>query len=77
LLIEAWSRYRPSSKENSPRAGEGARKKDLAEIYGDSFMTKLLNGIKQKQYRTKEDGNKFGDDDKLKEHLNKLLVVAN
>lgn len=40
-------------------------------------MTKLLNGIKQKQYRTKEDGNKFGDDDKLKEHLNKLLVVAN
>jgi hypothetical protein len=46
LLIEAWSRYRPSSKENSPRAGEGARKKDLAEIYGDAFMTKLLNGIK-------------------------------
>lgn len=52
LIVEAWTKYRPNSKENSPR-DTGLRKKDIAEIYGEIFMNKLLAGVKQKKYRGK------------------------
>jgi hypothetical protein len=38
LIIEAWTRYRPNSKDNSPRDGNMARKRDIHEIYGESFI---------------------------------------
>lgn len=48
------------------------KKKDIQEIYGEAFMTKLMGGIKQKKYRGKND--KVTDDDKLKQHLTNLLI---
>jgi hypothetical protein len=40
LIIEAWKKYRPSSKENSPKDGQQQppRKKDIQEIYGEIFL---------------------------------------
>ena len=40
LIIEAWIKYRPSSKEGTPdKQEEGTPKnKDIAEIYGEQFM---------------------------------------
>lgn len=75
LIIEAWSKYRPSSKENSPREGiQSPKKKDIQEIYGEQFLNRLLANIKQKKYRGKND--KINDDDKLKQHLTSLLVAG-
>ena len=45
LIIEAWTKYRPNSKENSPRE-MGPRKRDIQDIYGEAFMQKLLSGVK-------------------------------
>ena len=75
LIVEAWSKYRPSSKENSPaEAGVSSpKKKDIQEIYGEQFMMKLMSGIKQKKYRGKGD-KATNEDDKLKQHLTNLLV---
>ena len=74
LIVEAWTKYRPSSKENSPREGlaNSPKKKDIQEIYGEAFMQKLMAGIKKKKYRGKND--KVTDDDKLKQHLTNLLI---
>jgi hypothetical protein len=47
LIIEAWSKYRPSSKENSPKeGGMSPRKRDIQEIFGEPFLTRLMAGIK-------------------------------
>lgn len=48
LIIEAWTKYRPSSKEGSPREGGGfsPKRRDIQEIYGEGFMAKLMGGIK-------------------------------
>ena len=48
LIIEAWKRYRPSSKENSPRNPNHNRlnKRDIQVIYGDNFIQRILMGIK-------------------------------
>jgi hypothetical protein len=72
LIVEAWTKYRPSSKENSLREGASPKRRDIQEIYGESFMLKLMQGIKQKKYRGKDQ--KISDDDKLKQHLTNLLV---
>jgi len=73
LIIEAWTKYRPSSKEGSPREGGfSPKRRDIQEIYGEGFMSKLMQGIKQKKYRGKDQ--KISDDDKLKQHLTNLLV---
>jgi hypothetical protein len=29
LIIEAWTKYRPSSKENSPREGASPKRRDI------------------------------------------------
>lgn len=40
LMIEAWSKYRPSTTEHTPRGpgvdknAKGPKKKDMNEIYG-------------------------------------------
>ena len=56
LIIEAWQRYRPASNENSPEPEKNGgfspvspKKKDIQEIYGDNFLSKLMAGIKQKK----------------------------
>ena len=54
LIIEAWTRYRPNSKDNSPRDGNMARKRDIHEIYGEHFIQKLLANVKQKKYAGKD-----------------------
>lgn len=76
LIIEAWTKYRPSSKENSP-GGDGnmsPKKKDIQDIYGEQFLMKLMQGVKQKKYRGKKD--RISEDDKLKQHLTNLLVAG-
>lgn len=59
MIVEAWARYRPSSKENSPRANinlmNRQAKKDIEVIFGDRFMKRLISGIKQKTYLSKEE----------------------
>jgi hypothetical protein len=72
LIIEAWTRYRPNSKDNSPRDGNNVRKRDIHEIYGEAFIQKLLANVKQKKYAGKDQ--KITEDDKLKQHLTNLLV---
>jgi len=48
LLIEAWSKYRPSTTEHTPRGpgvdkdAKGIKKKDMNEIYGQQFLDKLF-----------------------------------
>lgn len=66
LIIEAWSKYRPSSKENTPRDGQPVqpKKRDIQDIYGEAFLSRLLAGIKQKKYRGKDE--KVNEDEKLK-----------
>jgi hypothetical protein len=46
LIIEAWARYRPSSKENSPTNKHQLNKRDIKVIYGEQFVSKLMAGIK-------------------------------
>lgn len=56
LLIEAWARYRPD--DNSPRNAinnKGHIKRDIEVIYGDFFMAKLLTGVTQRIYLSKEE----------------------
>lgn len=67
-------KYRPNSKENSPRETASPKKRDIQQIYGDGFIMKLMKNIKQKKYRDKEE--KVTDEDKLKQHLTNLLVVG-
>lgn len=84
LIIEAWGRYRPSSKENSPRSvallNKPGGKRDIQMIYGDSFMKRLIAGVKQKTYLSKAERlNGVSDgtgknDAKLQEQLNYLLM---
>ena len=67
LIMEAWARYRPSSKENSPVIKTGREgQRDIKQIYGEQFMSNLMAGIKQKVYLTKEErlngaGDEAGD----------------
>jgi hypothetical protein len=40
LIIEAWGRYRPSSKDNSPRnanllQNDANKKKDIQTVFGE------------------------------------------
>ena len=49
-----------------------ARSKDISQIYGETFMNKLLGGIRQKKYRGKDTA--VNEDDKLKQHLTSLLI---
>lgn len=44
LIIEAWTKYRPSSKENSPgeNGAMSPKKKDIQDIYGEKFLMKLM-----------------------------------
>lgn len=77
LIIEAWSKYRPSSKENSPRENQAVispKKRDIQDIYGEAFLSRLLAGIKQKKYRGKDERAAATEDEKLKQHLTSLLV---
>lgn len=66
LIIEAWSKYRPSpSAENtntlltpmvkakSTRHKNTNRGKDPRQIYGEVFINKLLRGIKLRSYSQK------------------------
>lgn len=82
LILEAWARYRPSSKENSPvNKGQLNSKRDIKVIYGEQFVSKLMTGIKQKVYLTKEEKlNGAGDevvDSQLKKQLNALIIGNN
>ncbi len=66
LLVEAWSKYRPSSTVNSPRhhpagGGKSPRKKDFHELYGDHFLARLMAGTKVKKSGVEDDE----DDDPL------------
>lgn len=79
LIIEAWARYRPSSKDNSPtNKASQLNKRDIKVIYGEHFVSKLMAGIKQKMYLTKEEKlNGAGDeaaDSLLKKRLNQLII---
>jgi hypothetical protein len=82
LIIEAWGRYRPSSKENSPRSAANnlnrQQKRDIQVIYGEVFMKRLMVGVKQKVYLSKEERlNGAGDgknEEKIQEQLNELLM---
>ena len=63
LILEAWARYRPSSKDNSPTNKVDLKKRDIKIIYGEQFVSRLMAGIKQKEYLTKEEKlNGAGDD---------------
>ena len=49
LLVEAWARYRPNSKENSPRINAQLKKqakKDVELIFGENFIKRLISGIR-------------------------------
>lgn len=52
LIIEAWGRYRPSSKENSPRnngttsAAAKNKKKDIQAVFGAAFMKRIIGGVR-------------------------------
>ena len=51
LIIEAWSRYRPSSQENSPKSAQKDQhinlgrhqNRDIFLIYGEPFVNRLVN----------------------------------
>ena len=61
LIVEAWSKYRPNSAENSPvNSDEGRKKrqqkKNIEDIYDNDFLQKLIEGVKQKR-----DGSEHND----------------
>jgi hypothetical protein len=82
LIIEAWGRYRPSSKDNSPRNGVGTnnnKKKDIQNVFGERFMKRLITSVRQKTYLSKEERLNGGADGaradvKIQEQLNALLL---
>lgn len=61
LIIEAWSKYRPTSLENSPREGQTGiqgranKKRDIQEIYGEGFLNKLIAGVRLRRAGEKID----------------------
>lgn len=81
LIIEAWGRYRPSSKDNSPRGGVSGqnKKKDIQTVFGEGFLRRLISSVKQKTYLSKAErlnGAREGEfaKNKIQEQLNTLLL---
>eukprot|EP00347_Sterkiella_histriomuscorum_P019128 403342842 len=60
LIIEAWARYRPKQaqildeKINDEKMKLKAQPRDLDKIFGEKFIQRIMQGVKQKFYQGKE-----------------------
>jgi len=74
MLLEAWAKYRPSSQGATPEGGSSpvsVRRKDVGDIYGENFMSRLMAGAKGKQ---KLEDNMLDYQRQVTNHLNSLLM---
>jgi len=61
LIIEAWAKYRPTSRDGSPSPGNSPsspspNRRNIGEIYGEGFLAKLMKGVRLKKM---DDGEKL------------------
>ena len=56
LILEAWARYRPGNNNvEAEEEPESVQNRSIHDVLGGPFMKKMLMGVKQKMYQTRDE----------------------